>query len=242
MIIGAGHTELVLKLLNEGGMSYAQITPRALNPSYGNLTEEAFERKNQLKWARISLGTLGSLLNKKKPQPVVERPTAKSYASMYLASVLLGEVTSEVDPSQDRTAGFLGYLKDHQAWNQLNDLPEFRLDEESITRDENDIIFRAWLKDTNNEEEEVWARVGKLNTPNEARSIEEKLKQAIVDLGGDGIDLPPTDPPSNSDRAEEEGPGDGKRNGVLITRVNQNTVALFAGTKAVVQEAARLSG
>ena len=48
MIIGAAHTEGIIKLLQAKKTSFAVITPAALNPDYGSLSTEQFNRKNKM--------------------------------------------------------------------------------------------------------------------------------------------------------------------------------------------------
>ena len=228
MAIGAAHTELVLRELRSRDISYVRITPLAFRPKHGTLSNDAFERKGIGKWARISPGTLGSILNGRKPPPVIETPTGQSYASMNIASILLAR------------AARAGELESSELWSQVGNLPEFRLDRNSVSQDGDDVIFRAWLKDIRNREKQVWARVGTLDTPTQARDLEEKLLQAIADLGGGGR-IPRSDPPSNTERVDDEGPGDGKRRGKVIARLNKNTVAVFASNKDGVLAAGRLS-
>ena len=48
-------------------------------------------------------------------------------------------------------------------WGQLSALPDIRIDKNSITRDGYDVIFRAWLKQDDGREKEVWARLGSVS-------------------------------------------------------------------------------
>ena len=230
--IGAAHTERVLHLLKEKGISYVQITPRAFTPRPGVSTIGAYKRKTDGQWARISPGTLGHLLNTpRKPKPVIEDPGAKSYANMNFAAILLAAIARDEEN-----------LESEEVWRQIATLPELRVDRESVTQDGYDVIFRAWLKNTQGREKEVWARVGSLDTPVQARSIEDKLKQAIRDLDGGFNDIiPPTPPPPNSQPVDNEGPGDGKRNGQVINRLNPKTVAVFGNDQKTVLQVGQIS-
>ena len=219
------------------GAAYAQITPLGLNPEKGNLSIKQFELKNAGKWARTSPGTLGGLLNSnRKPPPVIGTASTKSYASMNLAAMLIAEAARSGTPVPDGI------------WNDISSLPEFRVDRGSFGRDGYDVIFMAWLKDTDGREREVWARVGTVDTSEQGKSVEEKLFQAIADLDPDtnldldgGGKVPPHDPPPGSQRAEEEGPGDGKRGKMVVNRISTKAVAVFAATKDEVTKVGRIS-
>lgn len=218
VIIGAAHTQEVIELFQSRNVSFAQITPLALDPNYAQLSDEQFDRKNEGKWARTGLGTLGALLNgSRKPPPIIENATSYSYASMGLAAILVAQAARAGTPIPDGV------------WAQIASLPELRVDRDSFAVDGYDVVFRAWLKGTDGGDKEVWARVGSLDTPEKAKTLEEKLLQAISDLGGGGK-LPPRDPPPGSERAENEGPADGKRGDFLISRLGRE-VALFAASR-----------
>lgn len=228
--IGAGHTQQVIEFLRSRKAAFAQITPLALNPSYGELSIEQFERKNNQKWARTNLGTLGFLLNTpRKPPPIIETASGKGYGSMVYAALIAAR------------AARAGRQIPDDLWEELASLPELRIDRSSFTRDGYDVIFRAWPKTTDGGEKEVWVRVGTLDTQEEAKSLEEKLFQAIADLGGGGR-IPPRKPPPDSENTENEGPGDGKRGEFLISRIGPREVAVFAATRDNAMKVGRLSG
>lgn len=219
LIIGAAHTGKTLELLQSAGMSFAQLTPIALNPKFATLSDEQFARKNSQKWVRTSVGTLGHLLNgQRKPPPIIGLATAKSYASLNLAALLVARATRAGRPVPEAI------------WNAIGGLPELRIDRDSFVREGNDTIFRAWARDTTKQEKEIWVRVAALETPEEAKTVEEKLFQAIADLGGGGR-VPPRNPPPNSSRTEDEGPGDGKREGVILNRIGPREVAVCAANQ-----------
>jgi hypothetical protein len=231
MIIGAAHSKEVMDKLRKQDVSCALVRPIAFNPTFANLTIEEFERKNDLKWARIANGTLGRLLNnKRKPPSIIETPTAQSYASAYMAVTTLSEAAR----------GGKRIPEDIQT--QLSNLPQLRIDFKSIERDGYDVIFRMWLTQTDGTEKEVWARAGTADSPEQAKSLEEKLLQAIADLGGGGR-MPPRTPPSDSEGTRDaEGPGDGKRGDLLISRAGLRSLAVFAESKQKVTAVGRISG
>jgi hypothetical protein len=126
--------------------------------------------------------------------------------------------------------------------NQLEGLPMLRIDFKSFEQDGYDVIFRMWLTGIAGREKEVWVRTGTAESREQARSIEEKLVQAIADLGGGGI-VPPTEPPSGSEGTKDkEGPGDGKRGDVLISRVGLRSLIVFADKKDSATKVGRISG
>ena len=161
MIIGAAHTEGVTQLLRYRKVSFAVITPMALNPKFGSLTIEQFDRKNKVKWARTSPGTLGRLLNapgvtvgskvERKPPPIIETTTAKSYASAQLAGMLIALAARNQKRVPD------------DIWDQIKDLPEFSADRTSFIIDGFDVIYKTTLKKTDGKDVVVWARVGMIS-------------------------------------------------------------------------------
>lgn len=244
LIIGAGHTERVLKELKARDAKYAVLTP--LNSEYGNLSAEQFERKNRGQWARTSPGTLGAILNsERKPSPIIEKPTSQSYASMYMAAIELSKaVRSGKRVPEDVRA-------------ELAALPETDIDLKSVERDGMDVLFKARLRTPGGGEKEVWARVGTVESSEEARNLEQKLLQNIADLegraqpdpGGGGSQIPPREPPQGGDRVENEGPGDYRKDGgkdeseskeVGIERLNKNAVVVY-GDRATIENVGRLS-
>jgi acyl carrier protein len=191
MIIGAAHIKEVLEKLKTNNISYAQITPIDLNPEYGSLTIKQFERKNQGKWAQTDLGSIGRLLNSdRNPPPIIETVSCESYASTYLASILLADLVH----SGVSTNPIPNEIKE-----QLQSLPELRVDIDSITTDGYDVIFRMWAKNTKNEEVEIWGRVGiteNKTNETEEQTLENKLLKKISKMhqkNGDSSKLIPID-------------------------------------------------
>jgi hypothetical protein len=231
MIIGAGHSKEVMEQLRSQNVSCALIRPIAFNPAFASLSMDEFERKNDLKWARIAEGTLGRLLNgHRRPPAVIETPTAQSYASAYMAVMVVSEAArgGKRVPDDVRV--------------QLAGLPGLRIDFGSFKQDGYDVIFRMWLTGTDGREKELWARAGTADTPEQAKSLEEKLLRAIADLGGGGK-MPPREPPSGSKgTGDREGPGDGKRDDVVISRMGLRSLAVFAESEQKVMAVGRISG
>ena len=89
----------------------------------------------------------------RKPPPVMARISAQSYASMNLAALLIARTARSGDSLPDSVLP------------QIENLPGFRVDEDSFARDGHDIIYRAWLLRDEGCEKEVWARVGIVEYP-----------------------------------------------------------------------------
>ena len=233
MVIGAAHTEGVMRLLRERGVPYAVLRPIALNPDTGSLTNEQYERKSDRLWARTSPGTLGALLNAdgadpgRKPPPVIETATAHGYASLLFSGMVIAEAARD------------GRGVPADVWSGLRDLPECVIDRASFAVDGYDVIFRATLKKTDGTDAVVWSRVGTQDVA-QPGGLEPKLLQARKDIGGGGM-IPPTKPPAGSEPASDEGPGDGRRGKVVIARTSPRTLAVFAATREDAMEVGRLS-
>jgi hypothetical protein len=254
MIIGAAHSDKVSELLAQQGLSYALIQPADLNPKNGSLTMAQYERKSKGLWARDAKGTLGHVLNtQRKPPPVLERTTAQSYASMNLAGMLIAQAARGGGPFPD------GVLP------QISNLPGLRVDKDSITRDGYDVLYRAWLKQDNGQEKEVWARVGTIAHPAgpAPTTLEGRLLAATNDLkkkprsggggrnggrdgrgsaadGSDGNE-PPDDLSPGARPAENEGPRDVRKGDLVISRTGRETLAVYASKREDVQKAGRIS-
>jgi hypothetical protein len=230
MIIGAAHTERIVTLLRESGVSFALVRPDPLHPDYGQMPYEEFKHKHDRLWGRTSPGTLGKLLNTRHKSPaVIETATAKSYHSATLASILIARAAraggQALDDLRPRLAG----------------LPELRIDPESFELDGAEVLFRMWLKRADNKtEQEVWARVAAVEGEQRARTLEQKLMQRIADFGNDRI--PPRDPPAGTEPAKDEGPGDGRRGGMVVARTGPSELAVFAEDRAAVRDIGRIGG
>jgi len=231
MVIGAGHSEQVTKLLRAQGLSYALLRPIAFNPEYANLTIEQFERKNNGKWARTSPGTLGRLLNgQRKPPPTIERRTAHSYASAILAAKVLAEALRD------------GKRIPEDVREQLTDLPGTQIDWDTVkVIDGVDVVFSMRLQSVSGNAIQVWGRAGTVTRPDDTATLEQKLLQCISDLGGGG-NKPPRDPPRGTEPTKgDEGPGDGKRGDIVISRTGKRSLVAFAATEDNVMAIGKIS-
>jgi hypothetical protein len=221
--LGAGHTEEVLDLLQQGGLSFALLTPRAgLDPDTAVLTPDQLGRKDRRQFVRVTPGTLGGLLNaQRKPPPIVDTAQAQSWANMYLVSELLAEAVRNGNPP----------LLDQQ----MKSLTGVRVDPTSLERDGYDVLFKAFLSDTSGHNREVWARVGTTDEPYEVVDLEKKLERAIDELDGRGRRPPKGTAPT------DEGLADGKRGDVVINRVGMRALDAFAASKDQVQRLGKVS-
>jgi len=236
--IGEAHTDKVVEGLRQRDVAFAVIRPNDLNPKNGSMTVAQFDRKSDGKWSRNSLGTLAGVLNgSRKPSPIIERTAARSYASMLMAAMLLAKTA--------RSGNYGGPFPPDRLWSQLASLPDIRLDRISFSLDGYDVIYRAWLKQDNGSDKEVWSRAGTLTQSALAatkKTLEQKLLQASDDLRhGGGNNIPPTDLPPDSEGAQDEGPRDAKRNNLVISRVGRDSLALFAATRELVVTAGQIS-
>lgn len=240
MIIGAAHTEGVIAQLRAQGVSYVLLTPKALNPKYGSLSTEQFDRKNKGRWSRISPGTLGRLLNPappathtkaeiRKPPPIIGTASAKSYANATLAGMLIAIAARDKKRVPE------------DVWDQIKALPEVAMNRPSFAVMGDDVVFSMILTRTDGTKTTVWARVGSADTPAAARQLEGKLLQAAADLGGNDA-IPPTKPPSGTTSAKDEGPGDGKREKVVVSRTGLRTLAVYGATRNSVVSVGKVSG
>lgn len=218
LIIGAAHTEGVASILKAQGLQFAVLTPNAFGLAEANVTIDQFRRKNKQYWARISRGTIGAVLNQnRKEPPKIETPTAKSYASMYLASIIIARAARDGKKIPDDV------VKD------LASLPGLVIDWGSFLREGLDVIFSATLTAPDGRATEVWSRVGTVALDSSDSSLEEKLGQAIAAIK----QFPPDKALSATNG---EGPGDYLVNGVggepvVVQRLTPGVVAAFGATK-----------
>lgn len=234
MIIGAAHADKVTTLLTQENVPFSLIQPENLDSKVGSMSVDEYERKVKGQWAANLPGTLGHVLNvQRKPPPVVERTTGHSYASMQLASILIA-----------RAARQGGNFPDN-IWNQISQLPDLKIDRNSITRIGYDVVFRAWLKQDDDREKEVWARVGTIAASNvsQPHSLEEKLiaegERLKEGEGGDGgrdgngknrKGHGGDEPPDSGGHAGDV-PGDFERKGTHIARMGIDTLVAFGSKR-----------
>lgn len=228
MLVGAAHSRHVTAALRQRGVSFALIRPIAFNPEYATLSMDQFELKNRRMWTRTGEGTLGRLLNtERKPRPIIDTTTGKSYASALFAA----KIISEAARGRKRVPDDIS--------DQLRGLEELEIDFDSFSRDGFDVIYSMWVTDTSNRKKKVWARVGTTDSDDMAKTLEEKMLEEIRELRGEKS---PRKPPANSSPTKDkEGPGDGKRDDVVISRIRRS-LAVFADRQSKAVEVGRISG
>ena len=126
-------------------------------------------------------------------------------------------------------------------WDQIKQLPELVVNRPSFTVIGEDVVFSMLLTRTDGTKATVWARVGSADTTVAARDLEGKLLQAAADLGGNDA-LPPTKPPTGTEATKDEGPGDGRRGKVVISRTGLRTLAAYGATRESVINVGKVSG
>jgi hypothetical protein len=231
MQVGAAHSEKVIETLRARNVACALVRPVDLDPDHGSISTEEFERKSSGRWARTYGGSLGRLLNsQRKPPPVIETATGKSYGNAMLASRVIAMAARKGQPVPQSVR------------EQLDRLEEIKVDWDSFTQDGFDVIYRMWLTKTDGKSVEVWARVGSLADEDKSASLVEKLMKKIADLGG-GNKRPPGKPPGTSGTAEadpERGKQD-KGSELHVAATGLDTLAIYASTREEVARATRVS-
>lgn len=227
LIVGVAHTPGIAAALKARGITYIVFIPIFLLPEQGTLSFDQFERKNNGRWARVSPGTLGGTLDgHRKEPPVIETPTAKSYASMQMASILIAGAARE------------GKNIPGDVWAELPNVSEITFNKGSFSLDGLDVIFSASLTTPEGHQREVWARVGTLF---DHIKVEPTLEQKLV------LDIT-TFIENKSPRpgAEDEGPGDQQIEGqagqkLIVQRINSEVVAVYGATRDAVAAVGRIS-
>ncbi|HXA65873.1 MAG TPA: hypothetical protein VNV82_12015 [Bryobacteraceae bacterium] len=236
MIIGAAHTDKVIKLLTKEKVTFAVLRSRDFNPEADSLSGEQFDKKGKGQFVWTASGTLGQLLNGEvNPPPITQTAAGKSYANMHLASLLIADASRNNKPLPDAL------------WDELSKLPEVRIDKTSFSKDGYDVVFRAWLKGVDGKEKEVWARVGTTNNPADTRDLELKLldadkrfsrKPPTPGTGGGGK----KGGGGSTRKTAEDHPERPKKAGREITPLGPTALAVFGNTKESVGAIPRISG
>ncbi len=177
-----------------------------------------------------------------KEQPKIEMPSARSYASMQLASIIIAEAARGGKKIPDNV------------WGSLTKLPGITINKGSFVVDGHGVVYSAILLTPDGGSKEVWARVATVSNKGEARSLEQKLRQSIADLergagpaaaaGGSNMP-PPRDPPSeDTPAAKDEGPGDYEKDGAegkrIVERINDEVVAVYGENKDMVTKMGKI--
>jgi len=138
MIIGAGHTDKVIRLLREKNAPFALLRPVSLNPKgAGSLTVAQYERKIAGNWVDDGDLSLGRILSThKKPPPVVELKSAPSFTNVNYAA----HIVAKAARSGRR-------LPDDNLRAQLSNLSGVSVDFSTFRQDGYDVIFAATVTD-----------------------------------------------------------------------------------------------
>jgi hypothetical protein len=172
LVTGAAHTELIIKLLTERGVSFAVIRGNALDKGLenGDLSYDAYDRKTQQLSVDLP-GSLGALLDgRKKPQPVTNKVWFQSKIQIYLLTDILARAAAagKAPPFDD----------------VLNNLPELTgviLDRSSITIKDGDVIFSVKAQDENGDEVTMWVRARTDKNAVE-KLLEDRLQEALKEV------------------------------------------------------------
>jgi hypothetical protein len=180
--IGAGHTEKVMALLEDQGVSYAAVRQLSLIdvPAAGELSDEAYDRKLE----RLSVdgeGQLGRILDgQRKPRTVLDRVEFRAKLDAYTAAVMMatGAATGESPPFAPE--------------EELALLEHISVDLDSVELDDDEVIFSFDAGGN-----KIWVRATALG-PAEEATLEQRLMHALEDVkkGPDavGLDVKRTSP------------------------------------------------
>jgi len=209
MVIGAAHTELVVQLFAERGISFAIVRGNALDQGLanGDLSNNAYDRKNK-KLSVDLAGSLGALLDgRKKPQPVVNEAWFQSKAQIFLLTDILARAAAS-----GKTPPFDDVL------NNLPELEGVTLDKSSITIKDGDVIFSVKALGNNGSEVTVWVRT---RTGQEA--IEKLLEDRLLDA------LQKVQTKGEPSKAEETTPSKPE-----LMAISSQTIAEFSTDQALI--------
>jgi hypothetical protein len=141
---------------------------------------------------------------------------------------------------------------------RLSALPDLRIDKDSISRQGYDVIFRAWLKQDDGSEKEVWARVG-TREPNgiAPQTLEEKLIKKTNEFrrpeegaegggghgnnGGNHGNHDGAEPPEGEGDHDSAVPGDFKRGTENVSRIGIDTLVVYGSTRQEVAGVGHIS-
>ncbi len=173
MVIGAAHTELVVKQLKEQGVSFAVVRGSSLanNLNKGDLTWAQYNRKTANQSIDLP-GTLGAILDgRKKPQPVSNKLWFHSKTDVYIAVDMIARAVAsgKKPPFDDIDAKF----------TNIKISP--------IEVKGNNVIFSVTAPDDNGKDITIWIRARA--NPNAVKQLlSDRLKSAHDDI--DRKDIP----------------------------------------------------
>ncbi len=208
---GAAHTEKVIELLTDAGVSFAVLQPISLaeGRTAGDLSLDAYDRK-LLGLSVDPPGTLGPLLDgRKKPQPVTNSTWAQTKAEMSWLTTMIARAAAE-----GQEPPFEEALKE-----VLPALHNVTLVPDSIQIVDGDVVFSATLLNNDSQPVTIWGRAVKAVAIGE-KLLEERLFESLANVQDKE---PPSDEPEPSTPSQP-----------VLRRVSSDTIAIYSTDRAVV--------
>jgi hypothetical protein len=176
MNIGAAHTEGVKRMLDESKTAYGVLTPLSLaqNTKSGDLSYEAFQRKNKLQSVAWKDKGLGSLLDgRRKPSPVVGEKRIQGESQHRFVTAVMA-----------RAAGGPNFPDDNLK-RRLNALPYAKVQWNTVRKEPNgDVVFMTSVLGQNGSVN-VWTRCG---VPNAMQMFAKRKGPTLEQLLLDDLD------------------------------------------------------
>ena len=229
MIIGGGHSKGVTEILKNKKKNYYLIRPLHFYPGENSLSSEEYERKIKKEWGVINgVGNIGKLLNNnRKPSPMIEQPTAKSYASALIAGEIIADARNR------------GLSIPNDIIDDLKKLPEFKIEENSFEIDYNDVIYSAFITTVDGNKNKIWFRAGTIpkqsdevenrSDTNSRLTVEEKIMEKITSYS-EGKE--PPEKPTSQKKSESK----------ILAIIGKNKGVIAAKNKSSIINMSRISG
>jgi len=169
MIIGAAHSETVMKALQSNGLYAFLLRPKNLKPDETDKGLTFFNNKSKGLWANDSKGTFGEFLNsdlkERKPPPLIGDITRIGRGSMHYAV------------SRVAYAARGGLVIPDDIIDELKNLPGgISVDPKSFSQDGFDVIFRLYIEESGKEKKSIWIRSGSVKA-----QIQEENSLTVTD-------------------------------------------------------------
>lgn len=240
IVIGAAHTERIVKLLQQTGHSLIVIKPKALTKerTSGNLAEDAFRRKADGR-SVDSKGYLGAFLDgrtSRKPVPIVNALWFQSKAELHFATVELIRAIADEGPAPT-------------SMPQLDRLNNVKITMPSIEVIGDEVVFQAQVKDQKGGWKDIWARAARCRDCNAEDPIQKRIDSLLAEAnGGDGGKGPNNKEGSSGNEdgnSEKQGSGkkqsDNKQSNAKGTkrgakRIGLDTFAIYSEKPEAVKE------
>lgn len=177
MVIGAAHTEAVMKRFRSAGCSFAVISPLAIAncDTINDLSYEAFERKS-LGQSTDPPGALGAILDaRRKPKPVVDQPWLPRKANVYY---IVSEVAQAVA---------YGDTRPYATLPDFTTLDGVRFDPTNIRLDGNEVIFPMDVQDAKDKWRTIWVRAAYnegVTAAGSDKTLDEHIDALLEEAGG----------------------------------------------------------